>query len=306
MNLRNIDLNLLLVFNTVYAERSMTLAAKKLGMTQPAVSNALARLRRHFDDPLFVRAGKGVKPTIEADRMAPVLLRALRSIEETVSPVKVFDPQTNEKDFKLIVAEPIEPMVLYPLLQFAQSRPTGMEFSIFPIIPAEYRQSILEKKVDLGVFIQPFNEDLIHSSFICKTTVSVVARANHPVFGERDEFTVDDMFEAGFVALSRELRSAVQVDREVSALGRQRRVVCHTQRMWSVVNIVASTDLVSFIPTYMGEMLADKLDLKLFAMPIPSMEENWYMAWHADFDHDPAHIWLREQIRDITAKYRGE
>jgi len=305
MNLRTLDLNLLLVFNAVYTDRSMTRAAQTLGMTQPAVSNALGRLRKHLGDPLFQRAGQGMEPTAEARRLAPALRDALKAIETVVSAGQEFDPTTSTREFSMIMSDALEPLIMGPLLQLRSTQSLSVRFSLQPLHRAEFNRSISSKDVDLGFFVIPMHEAHVRSSYLFSDTSTIVVRQDHPTFGDREQFTVDDLFSAPFVALSEDLRKITHIDQETRALGRSRQIACTTQRVWSLPYLAANSDLVAVLPTTMAESLSDKLALKLFEPPIDIPPQTWYMAWHDDFENDQGHAWLRATIRQITADHHA-
>src|ERR1700712_4095768 len=116
-NLRNVDLNLLLIFETVFAVGSISGAAQQLSLTQPAVSNALARLREHFDDPLFVREGRGVKPTSRSQQMIEPVREALRLIRRQFDGDRSIDLATYKRVFRIVIVDPLEPILMPPLLR---------------------------------------------------------------------------------------------------------------------------------------------------------------------------------------------
>lgn len=296
MNLRKLDLNLLLVFDAIYAEASITRAAKKLGITQPALSNALRRLRDHLGDPLFEREGHGVAPTPEARRLAPGIQTALRSIDRVVSRAEDFDPANGAREFSVIVPDALEPLLMPALLNAAAREAPNVTFVMRPLFAAGIEQPLLEKTVDLGFYLEAIDKEDIQSSFITAMPICIAVRADHPVYGTREHFTSDDLCEAGFVVIDSGLRKMTRIEQAIQARGLSRRVVCAAPRIWSLPYIVSETDLVATVPRALGEHLAPKLNLKLFDLPFEVPNQDWYMVWHKDFDLDPAHVWLRRQV----------
>jgi len=296
MNLRKLDLNLLLVFDAIYAEASITRAAKRLGITQPALSNALRRLRDHLGDPLFEREGHGVAPTPEARRLAPGIQSALRSIDRAVSRAEDFDPASGAREFSVIIPDALEPLLMPALLNAAAHDAPNVTFLMRPLFAAGIEQPLLEKTVDLGFYLEAIDNDKVQSTFMTSMPICVAVRADHPVYGSRDHFTTEDLCEAGFVVIDSGLRKMTRIEQAIQARGLSRRVVCAAPRIWSLPYIVAETDLVATVPRVLGNYLAPKLNLKLFDLPFEVPGQDWYMVWHSDFDADPAHLWLRRQI----------
>lgn len=301
VNVRNLDLNLLRVFEAIYVEGGITKAANKLGLSQPAASNALSRLREHIGDQLFLRTVQGVEPTAEAKRIAPTLIATMKALEQTLSTQADFDPDASQREFGIIMSDAVEAMIMHPLIRAAMQNAPGITYDLRSIDPGTLRESIFQKQVDIGIFVTPINDDHIRSSHLVSTVMSIVVRADHPVYGGRATLSEDDFFNADWVLINSDLRRASNFHREVKAKGRKRRIVCKASRMMSVPYIIAESDLMGILPRSMAEGLADRLNLKIFDIPFKVPPEAWYMIWHQDFTDDPAHRWLREQMELAVA-----
>lgn len=302
MNLRQIDLNLLLVFDRIYEARSNTRAAEDLGLTQSAVSNALKRLREHLGDALFERRGQEFVPTAEANRLAPVVREALRSIEQTIGSAEDFDPVASERSFSLILPDSIETILMPPLIRMVRENRYGIRFQTAPLFGLDVGERLLSKQAQLVFLPNPMHEELINSAYLFDEEACIVARRDHPVYGNRDSFTLQDMSEAGLVSLTEEIRRVTHLEHELRANNVQRNIVCTVSRLWSIPHIVATTDLVAAIPRTMAEKLREKHNLKLFDLPLNRPIHHWHMFWHREFENDPAHKWLRD---NVTAIMRG-
>lgn len=299
MNLRNLDLNLLLVFEAVYSERSITKAAQKLALTQPAVSNALNRLRAHLDDPLFERRGKGIAPTQEASRLAPVVYKALKSIEISLENKGAFEPESSVINFKIMMSDAVEQSVMHPLIQKTVLNWPGISYTLLPIAPQSLRQQVLEKEAHMAVFVTPINDDVIRSSHLFSTEVCVIARSDHPELGDKNNLTEDEFYNSDWVLIGEALRRSSSFHQEAKATGRSRRIVCEASRMMSLPYMVAESDLIAVVTRPMAEAFREKLNLKLFDIPFTAPEETWHMIWHNDYTDDEAHRWLRRQMKAI-------
>lgn len=299
MNLRSLDLNLLLVFDTVYATRSNTKAAEKLGLTQSAVSNALKRLRMHLSDPLFERQGQNFVPTAEADRLAPVVRAALSSIEQTIGGENDFDPVESSRKFSLVLPDSMEAVILVPLIRKVRDSGFGLRFRTAPLFGIDMREALLSRKADFAFLPNPIHDDKIRSSYLFDEEACIVMRRDHPVYGNRDRFTLKDMSEVGLVSLADEVRRITHLEHELKANRINRNIVCTVSRLWSIPNIVANTDLVAAIPRTMAETLAGMFNLKLFDLPLDRPIHHWHMMWNEELDLDPAHRWLQQEIRAL-------
>lgn len=302
MNFRTLDLNLLRVFDALYSEGSTTLAATRLGLTQPAVSNALNRLRQHLGDPLFERGASGMEPTPMARRLAPALTDALGLLERALGSEAEFDPASSVREFSMVMPEALEPMLMHPLLGRAADMP-GITFHLLPVHSPGYKDMVLSREADIAVFPGHYNDESIRSTHVCTLPVCIVVRADHPVYGDAEHFSREDFFTAGFVVLGNEIRRSIQFHQEVTALGQDRRIVLRATRIWSILHTVAASDLVAVIPRYLAELQAERLGLKLFSMPIPATPESCHMGWHHELTKDPAHTWLRETIKELGSPY---
>lgn len=300
MNFRKLDLNLLLVFDAVYKEGSITKAADRLGLSQPAVSNALNRLRQHLDDPLFHRGPGGMEATPLSRRIAPSVMKSLRSVEESLSMNTDFDPRTSAREFTILIADAIEPLIMYPLLKRRAQEMPGITFNLRPVIPEVMAESVSNKDADIAAYVISFNENGVRSNYLCTTSGSIIVRKGHPAFQGRERVTMDDLAENEWATLGDVLRKTTRIDQALNAHGLERKIVCKVPRIWSLGYMVANSDVIAALPTYMAEMLADKIGLDVFPYPFVGPDEQWFLSWHEDYTNDPAHQWLRQTLLDVA------
>ena len=154
MNIRDLDLNLLFVFEAVYTTGNISKAARQLGLSQPAVSNALTRLRKQLDDQLFVREGNGVVPTARAESIIEPVRTALGTIQTGLGPVESFDPLKSKKHFRLIVADPLEPIILPELLKITEQN-DQLTYELLPPQSVNIEEALLQNRIDLAIFLMP-------------------------------------------------------------------------------------------------------------------------------------------------------
>ena len=297
MNLRKLDLNLLLVFDAVYGERSITLAATKLALSQPAVSNALNRLRSQLDDPLFERHGKGIKPTDKANALAPKIRQAMQVMELAMTQRPEFDPAVSKRQFTILTPDAVEMQLVLPLLAMIEQETPNVTYVIKPLIGSKPVEQMAGGEIDLAILPAPPDDPRIRAGFLFEDEVVLVASRNHPVYGARENFTEDDFVTARFVTMGEDLRNHVHIERESKALGKRRNIVCETKSIWSLLHTAAGGNLVAATPKSIADVLAGPLNLRTFELPITVPAQAWHMAWHADNDDDPAHRWLRGQIK---------
>ena len=296
VNLRQLDLNLLLVFNAVYETGSNTLAGEKLGLTQSAVSNAIRRLREHLGDPLFERRGADYLPTAEAHRLAPVVRDALKSIEQSLAQDDVFDPVSTDRRFSIVMPDPCEITVLTPLIRNATSHDWNVGFDVAPLMDSNPAKDLLEGRCDLVILPDAILEDQIASAYLFDEDPVYIIRKDHPLFANRDTLTKEDLAQVGLVALHDQLRRRTHLEQELRTAKVKRRHVATVTRLWSIPNIVASTDLAGAVTKSMAEAMAERFDLKILPMPLSRPTHHWHMMWREDATDDAGLTWLRQQI----------
>jgi DNA-binding transcriptional LysR family regulator len=293
-NIRNIDLNLLVVFDAVYATGNISHAARQLSLTQPAVSNAIARLREHFNDPLFVRAGRGVRPTIRSQQMIESIRDALRIIRAQLDGEAEIDLSTYKRQFRIVVADPIEPLLIPPLLRAIDGTAPYISIATRPASHTMVIDELMAGTLDLACypFLTSRPELVIVPLMPCEHVV--VARRDHPRIGkvlDRETFMA-----LGQVAMIPELRGHVNIDRDITTRAGARRIIYQVNKVWSVPAIIGNTDLVTVLPRRFAEYAAPLFDLTIHPSPVPISEQEFHMMWHEKNTDDPGHRWLRESI----------
>lgn len=300
MNLRKLDLNLLLVFDAVYGERSITQAAAKLALSQPAVSNALNRLRNQLDDPLFERQGKGIRPTDKANALAPQIRQAMQVMELAMTQRPEFDPAVSKRQFTILTPDAVEMRLVLPLLAMIERETPNVTYLIKPLIGSKPVEQLAGGEIDLAILPSPPDDPSIRAGFLFHDEVVLVASRNHPVYGARETFTEEDFVTARFVTMGEDLRNHVHLERESKASGKRRNIVCETKSIWSLLHTAAGGNLVAATPKSVADVLAGPLNLRTFKVPLRVPAQAWHMVWHAENDDDPAHRWLRGQIKGFA------
>ena len=300
MSLSSLDLNLLLVLDTVLAERSVARAARRLHVTPSAVSNALARLRATLDDPLISRSGRGIVPTPRAAALAPGLARALRDLEQTVLGGD-FDPATTERELTLAVADAGQVVSLPPIVaRLAVDMPRvrlrvvsiDTLFSLGGLASTEVDVAIGVGEKGPGVHIQPLHEE---------RTV-LVARAEHPRARARRKLTKPALAALRHVDVHvAPGRGSKALAAAYAALGVVRDVAIVVPTFAAAAAVVAATDHVASLPASFVDLLGPRLGLRRIATPLPPIAVTINLLWHERTHHDPAQRALRELIVRVVA-----
>jgi DNA-binding transcriptional LysR family regulator len=304
MHLSRIDLNLLVVFDAVIAAGSITGASRRLNLSQPAVSHALARLRDLLGEPLFERLGRGVVPTPFARSIAGPVHDALAAMERTLQRSAQFDAAAAERIFRIGLREALEPVVLPSLSRAICAAGPGLGLT-----SARHDRTRLESDLAAGEFDVAFDvrlpvaERMPHELVLADRLV-VVARRNHPLLrrARRRGWNADTYLELDHVQVSSRRRGPSMEDVALQALGKPaRRIRLRCQSHAAACRIVATTDLVVTIPELHARHVLDAEVNQLVALPLDDVTLETYMYWPANADRDTANRWLREQVRIALA-----
>jgi len=292
-NLKNVDLNLLVIFEAIYATSNISRAAERLGMSQPAVSNALARLRELIDDALFVRAPGGVEPTIRARDMIRPVREALGVIGQQLGDNGAIDLPNYKRIFRVILVDALEPIIMPPVVRTLMSEAPNVHIECIQG-DAKFYEGIAAGTIDLACFAFPVDTTDMIVKPICPVDLVVVSRRDHPAITRPlDRETLQGLTQ---IALGRELRGLTSVDKGLMARGMPRRVGYMASNIWSMPPMIERTDLVGILPRRFVEEIAGNFALDIHEMPIEMPEQFVYMMWHANSELDPGHKWLRESM----------
>ena len=298
MNLQALDLNLLLVFEALMEERHVTRAALRVGLSQPAMSNALARLRRTFDDPLLVRTPNGMTPTAKAQSLVVPIRSALAQLRAALEQQEAFDPSGSSRVFHLLANDYLELILLAPLLARLDERASEVRLRIYR--PQHLFQppsaAALADTFDLALGFFPDALSLeadVHSEFLWDETNVCIARAEHPRL--RSAITLEQYVEARHAAIFYKSQGGGVIDTLLEQQGYRRRQAVLVPHFATVPLMVAASDLIATVPRRLAQHFAG-LKLQVWPVPLELPRFRVAMLWHERYDRDPAHIWLRELL----------
>ena len=309
MSFLTLDLNLLRVFDAVMTEQNLTRAAGRLAMTQPAVSNALKRLRDSLGDELVIRTAHGVKPTPRAETLWPAVRRALAELEDAVSPT-VFDPSEADDTFRMAMSDGSASLWLPKLVRIIDKTAPDVKVRMVPLTTRDPRAQLLRGDIDLAIGFFPGvvnqlatmpdtpvrHEQLYSGKYVC------VMRKGHQL--EKEKLTVDNYCDASHLMVSPSGRARGLVDDALGALGRERQVRLTVNQFATAGRVVNNSDLIMVIPHHLIEATGMTETLVVKALPFPMPDVNVDMLWHERDNRRAAHKWLRQQMSEMTNKAR--
>lgn len=291
-----LDLNLLHVFDTIYREGSLTRAAKALHLTQPAVSHSLARLRDHFDDPLFTRQGNQMMPTPLARRFLESMKPGLTQIQGAVNQFHAFDPANQRKTYSLGLRDVLESTFLPQLMQRLDPYPE-LEIVSKRIPRRDMETQLAAGKLDFAVdVLLPVSSQTSHE-LLRQDRLVVLAREGHPLTSQT--LDMDRYLSARHVLVSSRTEGPGIEDFELSRLGVQRSIRLRCQHYYAACRVVEATDLLLTMPETYARIISERASITIMKPPadLPSLDVHLY--WHKAYSQEPALIWFREQLNAI-------
>ena len=294
-----LDVDWLGVFTRVYETHSVSRAAEQLGIGQANASIALAKLRRHFDDPLFVRTSRGMEPTPKARVIHPELAQALACLEKARGARSLFDPGTAKRRFRLCMTDISEIVLLPRLLNHLREVGPGLEVESETLSVDSARQ-LESGHADIAVGFVPaleagfFQQALFDQDFVC------LASASHPRV--QGKVTRRAFLAEGHIVVTTSGTGHSIVDKVLARSKMDRRVVLRLQSFLGVSRIVAQTELLVIVPRLLGETLATQESIQRLRPPVVLPAYQVKQHWHARFHQDAGNVWLRGCMASLFAR----
>ena len=305
LNFRSLDLNLLRVFDEVMAERSLTRAAHKLSLTQPAVSNAMRRLREAVGDELLVRSGQGVEPTARAMALWPPVREALAQLQESLAPGR-FDPATATSTFVLAMADATAATLVPALVEILEREAPGVAIRVLPLTTRDPRQLLDDEAADMAVGYFPAvladltaraqsgdavafeSRRLYNGEYVC------VMRQGHPL--THAPLTLDAYCEARHMLVSFSGRAFGFIDEALASLGRERKVVITVNQFFTAGRVVCGSDLLTVLPRHFVPVtgIADALVQRALPLNVPPVHVD--ALWRRRGPQQTAMTWLLQAL----------
>lgn len=295
--LRGVDLNLLTVFDAVMQEQNITRAAHNLGMSQPAVSNAVARLKVMFNDELFMRQGRGIQPTQRARQLFGPVRQALQLIRNEL-PSSVFSPETSTRLFKLAICSPCDMRFAPKIMSTIHDLAPNVQLHLDAEFDRQLAERMRYQEIDFVIDYARFDEQGFSSTEIFQDELVVVASKAHPriqgavnpevLLGERHA-------KLSKVHGQRSFSEQAYRDLDVQAY-------YEGTSLSNVLYVVGQSELVTIAPRWMVENAANKEQLQVIEFPYENGQISGFLSWHESSEKDKGHIWLRDQLMMICGE----
>lgn len=307
VNFRTFDLNLLRILDALLETNSTVAAARRLHMSQPAVSAALGRLRHALGDPLFVRQGRALTPTSFARDIHGPLRDLLNQAETLLSGPRGFDPAQAERVFRISGSDFFAELMMPQLAEHLSRVAPLVRVQLVNLTPDEdYIQSLERFDIDMALIPSISPPPWIEQDAVFRSQFCVIARENHPRLRHAglapgDTIPLDLYCDLNHVLFSPDGKLSAMGDTALAQMGRERRVAMSLPVFSGVYNAVAASDMVALIPRSLARHMTRRVALDLYVPPMPLPLVQMAMVWHRRLSHAQDHRWLREELRRILA-----
>lgn len=297
MELKDIDLNLLVIFQQLLQERRVSSVAVNLGLTQPTVSNALNRLRQQLGDDLFLRTSKGMEPTAYAMQLAEPISYALSALQETLNQRTRFEPATSQRKFMVGMSDIGEIYFLPKLMELLAELAPGISLSTIRTTGGNLADEMEAGRIDLAIGWLPhlksgfFQRRLFVQDHVC------MFRRGH-VLDKASRLTKKEFESSEHVVVSATGTGHATIDGSIEKLGVKRKVVLTVPHFVAVGHILAATDMVATVPERFARHCIEPFGLKYTALPLKLPEIGINLFWHSRYHKEPGNQWFRSLVFD--------
>jgi DNA-binding transcriptional LysR family regulator len=292
MRLQAIDLNLFVVFHAIFREAHITRAAQVLGLSQPAVSHSLSRLREIYQDPLFVRRGPRMEPTPVARSLWPQIQSALEQLHSGLPVVATnFDPLETKRNFVLATRDPLEAFFLPQLMQVFMKEAPHAHVSSIRIKRQDLEKELASGQLDLAFDVRLPVSSQLRSHKLMEDEWVVVGRCDHPLL--QSSLGLEDYLSARHIVVSSRRAGLSMEDFELQRRGCPRTIAMRCQHLWAAARTAAATDLLLTVPGRFVRQSGLVEELACVPLPIDCSLPAIHMYWHERKDQDEASVWLR-------------
>ncbi len=294
MNLRTVDLNLLVYFDVLMQTRHVSRAAQQLGVGQPAMSAALSRLRDLFDDPLLVRQGHEMTPTDRALALEPEVKRALREIENVIEPPGAFVPGESTRRFRLRMSDLLSFIALAEFTAGLADEAPGVKLSVDHLSPEKTSDALTADRIDAAISTGLDVPKSVHILALHDDTVVCLARDGLDIGAAMAD--AEAFYRLPQIRVSQSPLDDRFVDRQLHALGLERNVMIDVPHWLALPDILCATSFVATVPASFANRVVGLYPLRAYPIAFFDTAFTWSMYWHHRHNTDPAHVWFRDKL----------
>lgn len=301
INLRSLDLNLLVFFDALMSERHVTRAANKVAISQSAMSNALSRLRHVFKDELFVRTSKGMEPTSRALELGQSISQILQQTSRLMSSDVQFDPISSHRNYSTRMSDLIATLVLPALLKTLEGIAPNISLDVLHTSPEKTVEALESDQLDLALSTDLNHNNSVQFDALFSDRMVCIMRKDHHL--SDGKLTLKRFLKGKHLRVSMSPTDIRFVDNVLADQGHKRDVILNVPHWLLVPGILRSTDLIAVISERLAHTFIEQ-DLVIRPLPFPPNTFYWTMYWHKRYEHSKSHKWLRDTIKATTAIYR--
>ncbi|MES2399440.1 MAG: LysR family transcriptional regulator [Pseudomonadota bacterium] len=297
----NIDLRLLVLFDEIYKASSLSKAADRIGLSQPGVSLALERLRKHFNDKLFVRTTNGMEPTLHAKALLPIVRQGIAALQATMAFRFQFVPEDSDRTFHISMTDVGQIVLLPSLLNQLRLLAPNVKIEV-STINKDVPKALESGDLDLAVGFVPQLQNFFYQQVLFEEKFVCLARKAHPRI--KDSITLRQYERELHVVVTTSGTGHLVIDKTIDKLEVHRKVGVHIPNFIGLSTIIGATDYICTLPFRAGEIMAHHGEVKLLKVPFEVPSYVVKQHWHERQAQDPGNRWLRQVIAEMYVKAR--
>ena len=303
MKFQRLDLNLLRVLVALHRSGSVTGAGQLLALSQPATSHLLAKLREHFGDELFIRTPKGLRPTPLCERIAPAVQAQLAQLEATLTDDTAFDPVSTPVHWRVSLSDLGEMMFLPGLAATLRQQAPLASISNVSVSAQDVPAALDAREIDFAIGILHTTHKSVHKEMLFEEQYVAVSAQDWTPHGasQSQRLSMAQLRHARFVIASPTATFQGGVEKSLYEHQLAEQIVLRARHFGAIPELTLRTDLLAIVPMMYARSLAAHFGFRIWTLPISSLRYTVNLLWHSSTDHDGAHLWMREQIRQLFA-----
>lgn len=301
IDLGAVDLNLLVAFEALYIHQSVTLAAQRLHIGQSAMSAALGRLRSLFEDELFVRVGRDMKPMARSVAIAPQVMAALDTIRATLADLQTFDPASSQKTFTIATSDYFASMILPALLDILSHQAPQVNLRLLPVEKSSLVNAIANDTFDLAVGTFTDLPSYILQKTLLSEQFSGIARSGHPALKD-GAISLEDFIRFPHALFTLRRDEVGIIDQALAKHNLKRRIALTVPYWFALPAAISSSDLLAAVPSCIAAHVTHHYPLQAFDIPLVLSSWSVSMVWSTLNDQNPENLWLRQIIQQVCQR----